>query len=119
MLDWLVTFLKGNVYDILVVFVLAGIVWGLWYNGKKKEVKMILFHLISLAENVYGSKAGQAKLGMVYNLMPKTFKFLVPKQLILNLIEEVLKEWKEQLGHLEVKECVKGKSCNNMFGDMK
>lgn len=97
----MIDFLISNWDSILFVLVSIIALIFLYRRGAKKKVYEILFYLVTLAEEEFGSGTGQLKFAAVttwiYDKLPAITKLLFTTKQIDNMIEEAVKKMKEYL----------------------
>ena len=90
----------------IVVGVIIVVVFGyfgyMYKKGKyKKFANKILLNLIAEAEVMFGAKTGAIKnsyvFQMIYSYMPTLFRFFVSQDEVLDMIEDVLDQFKQYL----------------------
>lgn len=97
----LLEFIKTNGSSIAVVLVLLGLaLWSL-RSGRKDIARQIIFGLVVQAEKLLGSNTGQAKLAVVYSMLPNLIKLLYSKKEVRQMIEDAVDALKVYLaeGH--------------------
>ncbi len=98
-------FIIANWDSILVVILFVLFLLVLIRRGATKQVKQILFYLVTEAEAKFGNGTGQLKYAAVvawlYEKLPTIIKILFTEKQIDTLIEEAVKKMKEYLNQNE------------------
>lgn len=97
----MINFLISNWNSVLFVLISIIVLIFLYRRGAKKKVYEILFYLVILAEEEFGSGTGQLKFAAVttwiYDKLPAITKLLFTTKQIDNMIEEAVNKMKEYL----------------------
>lgn len=98
-------FLQNYWLDITAVLVFATVLVLLFKSGAKKQVKEILFYLVTQAEKQFGEKTGQLKYACVvtwlFERLPAVCRFFLTQKEISALIESAVTRMKEYLSSNE------------------
>ena len=98
-------FIIANWDSILVVILFVLFLLVLIRRGATKQVREILFYLVTKAEAEFGRGTGQLKYAAVvawlYEKLPTIIKILFTEKQIDTLIEEAVKKMKEYLNQNE------------------
>lgn len=90
-----------NIYIIIALVLLICYFAYLYYTGKKKELKALIYSMVILAEKTFGDKTGEYKydfvIGRIYPLIPAPLKLFITEKMLDNLIEEAVQKLKERL----------------------
>lgn len=92
-MEWL-----QNNYVALVVIVLIAVAFIGWliYLCKKNGIKKIALEAILKAEEQYNTKTGQERfeyaVDFVYNKLPDFVKAILPKEIVLNIIKNIVQQ---------------------------
>ena len=88
-------------WSILTIIMTIVVLSVLHFNGKKKEVKKLILHLIDVAEEVLGPKTGLQKHGYVveklYPFLPKIITMIYTKDDIDMLVKKLFQTTKYYL----------------------
>ena len=97
----MVEFLVANWDSVLFVVIAIVALVFMYRRGAKKKVFKILFYLVTLAEEEFGSDTGQLKFAAVttwiYDRLPAITKLLFTAKQIDNMIEEAVARMEEYL----------------------
>lgn len=90
-----------DVYIIIAIILLACYMFYLYYVGKKKELKSLIYSMVILAEKTFGGKTGEYKyafvVGRIYPYIPPYLRLFITEKMLNNLIEEAVEKLKERL----------------------
>lgn len=103
MVEFILSFIKANLYDIVTVLVAILVLGYLWYRGQKKIVYRAIYGLVSVAEKQFGGGTGAIKFSFVvaevYKLLPTIAKLFLSEKQLDNMIEDAVARLKNFLEH--------------------
>lgn len=92
----MIEFIKANLVDIIFILVLIAGLVGLYFAGKKSAVKKIIYDIIKQADIKMDAEPDE-KFQTVYDLLPKTIRFLYSLKDIRQIVDDIFRELEDAL----------------------